>query len=292
MNRNFEPLTARAIVAASTHRQTASARVVVGIDDTPLDAFRQTLLVAAAEAVRRHSGVLLLHGCEPLLTATSLTPGTPAEQREAAGRQIVTSAAELVAQHLPEEWPIELCVDPGTGAGALEEVSEVAALIVLKRRSVSAIRRWHTGSTTSRVAGCAQCPVVVIRENQEPTPAGSAVVVGVDDRGHAGTAVDMAFAEADLRRTDLLAVHCMATTRPDQWVHPGRPRGVGRTEAKRPSRAGRGARRPRRALPRRLRSPPRGQRPGGRSAGPGLRRSGTSCGGPARRTSGRHDRPR
>ena len=54
MNRNFEPLTARAIVAASTHRQTASARVVVGIDDTPLDAFRQTLLVAAAEAVRRH----------------------------------------------------------------------------------------------------------------------------------------------------------------------------------------------------------------------------------------------
>ena len=120
---------------------------------------------------------------------------------------MVADAAELVAQHLPEEWPIELCVDPGTGADALEGLSEIAALIVLQRRSISAIQRWHTGSTTNRVAAGSTCPVVVIREDYDARASHSAVVVGVDARGHAGTAVDVAFAEADLRRSHLIAVH-------------------------------------------------------------------------------------
>ena len=207
MNGNVEPVTAQSILARSADRQTASAPVVVGMDDTPLGAFRPTLLAATAEAVRRHVGILLVHGCEPLVTATSFEPGTSAEEREATGRRIVAAAAELVAQQLPDDWPIELCVDPRSGAQALEELSEVAALIVLQRRQTSAIRRWHTGSTTSRVAARAKCPVVVIRENNNPTPPPSVVVVGVDERGHAGTAVDVAFAEADLRATGLIAVH-------------------------------------------------------------------------------------
>jgi nucleotide-binding universal stress UspA family protein len=129
------------------------------------------------------------------------------EQRAAAGRDTVAAAADVVRAQLPTDWPIELCVEPGSGAQTLEELSDVAALIIVERRSISAIQRWHTGSTTSRVAARARCPVLVTHENQDAGPLGAAVVVGVDDRGHAGIAVDVAFDEAELRRTDLVAVH-------------------------------------------------------------------------------------
>jgi nucleotide-binding universal stress UspA family protein len=207
MNPNFEPVTVKSFLAGSTRRPGAAALVVVGIDDRPLDAFRQAAVFATAEATRRRAGILLVHGCEPLTGAPVVEAIIPLEEREKRGREVVAAAAEIVAQHLPDDWPVQVCVEPGTGAQALNELSAVAAVIVLQRRRVSAIRRWQTGSTTSRVAARANCPTVVVREDHDAAGQDSPVVVGVDDRGHAGNAVDVAFAEADLRRSELIAVH-------------------------------------------------------------------------------------
>ena len=82
MKQNLDPVDARTVIAGSADRPNATAPVVVGIDDRPLEGFRQSILFATAEAVRRKTGILLVHGCEPLRTATSLEAGHRSESPE------------------------------------------------------------------------------------------------------------------------------------------------------------------------------------------------------------------
>lgn len=94
------------------------------------------------------------------------------------------------------------------------DLSDQGALIVCRRRMVSAARRWHTGSTASRVCAQSAAPVAVIRPGV--TAEGrSGAVVGVDDRGRSAVAVDTARVEAALRGQQLTAVHA--------WEAPGSP---------------------------------------------------------------------
>ena len=188
-----------------TDRSTTT--LVLGIDDRPPVAYFQAVRFVADEANRRRADVVVVHGCEPLATPTALAPTQPLSEREHRGQMLADAAAVMVRRSLDSQLNVATCIDSGTGVSALLELADAAAMIVLQRRSVSAVRRWHTGSTTSRVAGQASCPVVIIRDDHGQSFDRSGIVVGVDDLGQAGFALDVAFAEAALRSTPLTAIH-------------------------------------------------------------------------------------
>ncbi|HET9647074.1 MAG TPA: universal stress protein [Microlunatus sp.] len=181
--------------------------VVLGLDERPIEAQETAVRFAAMEANRRHAAIVLAHGCQPLTTATSLEPTDSAVDRERSGIELLAAGAKVLRHHLDRARPIEIRLGQGTGVDLLLELSASAGLIVLQRRDIGTFKRWHTGSTTSKVAAEAQCPVVIVRSDHDETLDRSGVVVGVDERGHAGLAVETAFAEASLRQTSLVATH-------------------------------------------------------------------------------------
>lgn len=196
------------------------APVVVGISDAPLAEQRDALDYAVAEANRRGSDLWLVHGSEPLVTLTALSPATTVSERHLAGQEIVEVMSDYAAGRLDPARKIATEVAEDTGAGAMVGVSHVASLVVCGRRAVSAARRWHTGSTTGRVCAQSHAPVVVVKSGLHRTDADvGGVVVGVDGRGHSAVAIETAFSEAALRGEGLTAVHA--------WQAPGPPEATG-----------------------------------------------------------------
>ncbi len=192
---------------ATAHRAPAADRVIVGIDDVPVAERREVLRFAAGEANRRQVDVWLVHGCEPLATATSPAPTTSLQQRRHRGEQLVAAAVEMMYRHLDPGRTVHPEVAPGSAVETLVELSHSAGLVVLQRRAVSVVQRWHTGSTSSRVCAQADCPVVVLPAGYHAENGRRGVVVGVDSRGHAATVLAVGFAEADLRSQPVVAVH-------------------------------------------------------------------------------------
>ncbi|HEU4545247.1 MAG TPA: universal stress protein, partial [Microlunatus sp.] len=160
---------------------------------------------AVSEANRRHSELVLVHGCEPLVTLTAWAPMMTPAERFAAGEEIVAVAAEYASTRLDREQEIRTIVSEESGAQALLDLSDHADLIVLQRRTVSAARRWHTGSTTSRLCATSDTPVAVIKPRRAHERL-SGVVVGVDGRGHSAVALETALLQASLRSQQLTAV--------------------------------------------------------------------------------------
>jgi nucleotide-binding universal stress UspA family protein len=181
--------------------------VVLGIDNRPIEEQLAAVKFAAAEANRRHAAIVLAHGCAPIITATTLEIDISPDEAERTGMELLAAAAKVVRHHLDPARPIEVQLGQGTGVDTLLELASVANLMVLQRRSIGTLERWHTGSTTSRVAAEAACPVVVVRDDQDEGSQHPGVAVGVDERGHAGLAVETAYAESALRQVPLIATH-------------------------------------------------------------------------------------
>lgn len=211
------PETAR-VVPPTEERTPVDAPVVVGVSDASVTEQRAALEFAVAEANRRGSDLWLIHGCEPLATLTALSPTTTTNERYLAGREIVEMVAEFVGSRLDPAHRLATEVVELTSVEAIVGVSHVASLVVCGRRAVSAARRWHTGSTTSRVCAQSHAPVAVVRPGTDQTDV-AGVVVGVDDRGHSAVAIETAFSEAVLRGQGLTAVHA--------WQVPGPPEATG-----------------------------------------------------------------
>jgi len=89
-----------------------------------------------------------------LATLSALAPTVTLPERLSAGEGILTIAAKYASSRLDPDQAIRTVVSEKSGAQALVDLSEHAALIVCQRRAVLAAHRGHTGSMTSRV--CAQ----------------------------------------------------------------------------------------------------------------------------------------
>lgn len=95
---------------------------------------------------------------------------------------------------------------------ALVGESENAALMVLGSRGLGGFKGMLIGSTAVALAAHGRCPVAVVRgrtPDGDP-PTDGPVVVGVDGSSASAAAVALAFEEASLRGTDLVAVHTFA----------------------------------------------------------------------------------
>ncbi|GAB1516742.1 universal stress protein [Actinophytocola sp. KF-1] len=178
------------------------APVVAGIDgsESALLATRW----AAAAALRRGTSLRLVHVCAvpvgypPGFVDSRVLREALAEQgrgRLARARDAAVAAAPGLAVETVE-------VTAGVVPTMVRE-SAAATLVALGSRGLGGFTGLLVGSTAVEVAARAECPVVVVRGAERPGP----VVVGVDGTAASEAAIEFAFAEADARNVDLVAVH-------------------------------------------------------------------------------------
>ncbi|MBH0781075.1 universal stress protein [Nocardia bovistercoris] len=126
------------------------------------------------------------------------------------GARIVTEAARIARVAVPgEELRISTEVAFEEVRPMLVERSRSAAMMVVGRRGIGAFRRGLLGSVSTAVTRHAHCPVAVVHdiagltEDWKTRP----VLVGVDGSENSRPAIELAFAEASLRKVGLIALH-------------------------------------------------------------------------------------
>ena len=144
-----------------------------------------------------------MHGGEPLLTATALAPTLPLESRAQRAADALDSLSGAISDLVEGASVIDCQIYPGTSVGALVAASERAAVVVVHRRHIGAIRRLHTGSTTRRLLAKSAAPVVVVHDRSGL--AGPVIAVLSENLGPT-VLLATAAQEAELRACPLLVV--------------------------------------------------------------------------------------
>jgi nucleotide-binding universal stress UspA family protein len=161
-----------------------SEHILVGVDGSQPSL--KAVDLAAYEASLRGCPLLVAHAGE---SADQLVQA--AIERAAAAEPDIKVTAEVLA---------------GEAAAALVEASSDAALVVVGHRGVGGFAELLLGSVSAKLAAHAHCPVIVARGS----PGGDRVVVGVDGSAGGDAAIGFAFAEADRRAAEVLAIHAVA----------------------------------------------------------------------------------
>ncbi|GAA2038478.1 universal stress protein [Catenulispora yoronensis] len=182
--------------------------VVVGIDD--FEHSDHLIAAAAQEAGTRLSRTLWLahayHGFAPPAQETGLTPE---ETVRAAALAHLAALAEQVQLRHPE-LRVETAAVTGPPAPALAKLAGSAALLVVGGRGRGGLAGQLLGSVSLRVLARADCPVLVVRGDQDE-PAGRVMVgVDIDDLNGSATGpevLEFAFDEAQRRDADLYAFY-------------------------------------------------------------------------------------
>ena len=104
---------------------------------------------------------------------------------------------------------IEIChtLAEGSPIDMLLDMSKDVTIIVMGSRGLGGLSGMVMGSVSAAVVSHALCPVVVVREDLDEAYKYGPVVVGVDGSGISQKAIEYAFAEADARDCELIAVH-------------------------------------------------------------------------------------
>ncbi|GAB3589205.1 universal stress protein [Angustibacter peucedani] len=113
-------------------------------------------------------------------------------------------APGLTARYVLTEQP------PGW---ALVGASAEATCVVVGSRGPGAVAALLLGSVAAEVVQHARCPVVVVKDVDDPERPRDGVVVGVDGTTDAQPALAYAFAQASRRSTSLDVVHAWSTDR-------------------------------------------------------------------------------
>ena len=118
-------------------------------------------------------------------------------------------AARAIAHEVAPELKIGHTIAEGSPIDMLLEMSNDVTMIVMGSRGMGGLSGMVMGSVSASVVSHANCPVVVVREDShvtEDTKYGP-VVVGVDGSEVSQKATEYAFAEAQARGAELIAVH-------------------------------------------------------------------------------------
>ncbi|WP_459589841.1 universal stress protein [Corynebacterium camporealensis] len=117
--------------------------------------------------------------------------------------------ARKVAHEIAPELKIGHTIAEGSPIDMLLEMSHDVTMIVMGSRGMGGLSGMVMGSVSASVVAHANCPVVVVREDNNITDVNKygPVVVGVDGSEISQKATAYAFAEADARDAELVAVH-------------------------------------------------------------------------------------
>ncbi|MCH6197364.1 universal stress protein [Corynebacterium mastitidis] len=117
--------------------------------------------------------------------------------------------ARGIAHEVAPEIKIGHTIAEGSPIDMLLEMSKDVTMIVMGSRGLGGLSGMVMGSVSAAVVSHASCPVVVVRADNpvdENTKYGP-VVIGVDGSEVSQRATEYAFAEADARDAELVAVH-------------------------------------------------------------------------------------
>jgi nucleotide-binding universal stress UspA family protein len=141
----------------------STGRIVVGVDGSPESAL--ALSWAARVARAEHAGIDVVAAWEfaPSLGWTASDDYLP----ERAIRQAaLATVRETFGPAVPAD--LRMITQEGNPAAVLVERSATAIMIIVGSRGHGALMGWLRGSVSARVAGRAQCPVVVVRGPRIP----------------------------------------------------------------------------------------------------------------------------
>lgn len=117
--------------------------------------------------------------------------------------------ARTIALEVAPDIKIGHTIAEGSPIDMLLEMSKEATMVVMGSRGLGGLSGMVLGSVSAAVVSHAYCPVVVVREDNpvnENTKYGP-VVIGVDGSEVSQKATEYAFAEANARGAELVAVH-------------------------------------------------------------------------------------
>ncbi len=167
---------------------------------------------AAAEAKMLDAPITLMHAAAATVTTWPMAPlpdvFIEAEQENATiviGRARDVLEAEAGAGH---GLDVRTDVQYSSPVPALADASKEALMVVVGGSGMGALEKALLGSVSSGLVHYAHGPVVVVHTKDGRLPDSAApVVLGVDGSPASEAATKVAFAEADRRRAELLAVH-------------------------------------------------------------------------------------
>lgn len=118
-------------------------------------------------------------------------------------------AAREIAHEVAPDILIGHTIAEGSPIDMLLEMSRDVTMLVLGSRGLGGLSGMVMGSVSAAVVSHAHCPVVVVREDNNVTETNKygPIVVGVDGSDVSQKATEYAFAEADARSCELIAVH-------------------------------------------------------------------------------------
>ncbi|MGH1564334.1 universal stress protein [Mumia sp. DW29H23] len=177
--------------------------VTVGVD-----ASRSRTLTAVEHGVplarALDAPLRLVHASALPFEGVAFTPYEVDAAREEAAAILVRAADD--AHRLGPDLAVTTHPVLGSATLALESASKESSALVVVRRDARTAERLLTGSTSSRVATHASCPVVVVPAGVRPASTGP-VVVAIDADSPSHAALTYAFEAARRARTDLLVLH-------------------------------------------------------------------------------------
>jgi len=167
---------------------------------------------AAAEAVRHHVPLHVVHGFSPFDGLYG--PGAPMVREVYA--DLLVAAEDMLAEAVRAarhagggSLRVTSDIVDDLPAPMLVDASATARMVVLGASGAGGFPGMLTGSTAVRVAAHAHCPVVVVRgrDGSARVPEEGPVVAGVDGSPTSERALAVAVDEASRRRATLVAVH-------------------------------------------------------------------------------------
>ncbi|WP_395691465.1 universal stress protein [Nocardioides sp.] len=140
--------------------------------------------LAACEAVRRRTGVLLLHVVHSIRSAPSAVQQVDSLDRTLTrvGTDVLRDAAERLRTRLDGRAPMTTELATGPVAGTIAVRAADCELLIMERRDTGWAERLLTMSVTTRVATHTATPVIVVPEGwrHKYDEAALPVTVGVD----------------------------------------------------------------------------------------------------------------
>lgn len=183
--------------------------VVVAVDGS--DASKNAVRWAANTANKRGIPLRLAasYTMPQFLYAEGMVPPQELFEELQAETLEVVEQARNIAYEVSPELKVGHTIAEGSPIDMLLEMSSDVTMIVMGSRGLGGLSGMVMGSVSAAVVSHAQCPVVVVREDNHVTEENKygPVVVGVDGSDVSQRATEFAFEEAKARGAKLVAVH-------------------------------------------------------------------------------------
>lgn len=183
--------------------------IVVAVDGS--DASKVAVQWAANTAMKRELPLRLAssYAMPQFLYAEGMVPPQEIYDDLQAETMEKIEEARAIALEIAPDIKIGHVIAEGSPIDLLLDMSKNSTMIVMGSRGLGGLSGMVMGSVSAAVVSHAECPVVVVREDNhvDETTKYGPIVVGIDGSAVSEKATEYAFAEASARGAELHAVH-------------------------------------------------------------------------------------